>query len=136
MGDFEILRFLICTMNNWNPYDEKIMQIPSFYWYTAFQMKRYLKYKEWEDLYKPQGEFIASLTAPENFSQYLKIKEQKERNEKKGLPDEVQSGNMISASTDVKFDQNLGLVDINGKVLINKDDFLKRNEMEGSAVSM
>jgi hypothetical protein len=135
VGDFEILKFFVCAMNGWNPYSEEVMRIPFFYWHTAFQMKRYIKYREWEDLYKPQGEFIASLTAPENFSQYLKIKEQRERNEKKGLPDEVKSGNMVSAATEARFDPNLGLVDENGKVLIDKEEFMKRSEMEGIAIS-
>ena len=136
MDDFEILKFFMCAMNGWNPYDEKVMQIPFFYWQTAFKMKRYMQYREWEDLYKPQGEFIASLTAPENFSQYIKVKEQQERNEKEGLPDETRSGNVVSASTKVKFDPELGLLDENGKVLIDKDDFMKRNNMEGIAISM
>lgn len=135
MGDFEMLKFFVCAMNNWNPYSEEIMRIPSFYWYTTFQMKRYNQYREWENLYKPQGEFISSLVAPENFSQYLKIKQQRERNEAKGLPDEVQSGNMVAASTDVKFDPNRGLLDENGNLLIDKEEFLKRNEMEGIAIS-
>jgi hypothetical protein len=135
MGDFEILKFFVCAMNGWNPYSEEVMRIPFFYWQTTFKMKRYVKYREWEDLFKPQGEFIASLTAPENFTQYLKIKEQKERNEKKGLPDEIKSGNMISATTEIKFDPTLGLLDENGEVLITKEEFMKRNNMEGIAIS-
>ena len=53
------------------------MRLPHFYWMISYRMKRHEMYSQWDDLYKPQGELISSIIAPDHFSEYMKVKSQK-----------------------------------------------------------
>jgi hypothetical protein len=94
----------------------------------------------YDRLYRPQAELIASITNPETFSAYAEDKKQKAKAKEEGGPQTytVADGNTVrsSSTADTYFDPEKGLVDYSGKVLITKEEYLKRANDGGMMVSL
>lgn len=135
MGDFNFIKQTICAKNGWNPYDEEILKIPSFYWMLAYKFNMYHQYKDWEFLYKPQAELISSITSPQNFEAYSKIKKknQQVKNSQESFNIKTEDGGI--ARTSAKFDPSRGLVDSKGNVIMSVTEYMKRTDLKGIMVS-
>jgi len=131
------MKLFICAMNGWNPYSEEVKSIPISYWLIAIRCRRYKLYEEWTDMMRPHGEFISSIVAPENYGEWKKYHDQKEKNKKQGLPDTVNMGDSHYASADTYYDPTKGLVSMKtGEVLISDKDMKDRLNIDGIAVSI
>ena len=137
MGDFNFMKLFICAMNGWNPYSEDIKSIPYSYWLVAFRVHKFKLYEKWSSLYRPQGEFITSIQSPENYDEWKKFMNQKEKNKKEGKPDEVRIGDSYVAKANTFFDPDRGLVNLETEeVLVSAEDMKKRLNIDGIAYSL
>lgn len=135
MGDFEFARLFICALNGWNPYSEEVLKIPYFYWLISFKVDRFKAYREWNELLRPQGELISSIVSPENFNAYQKYMKQKEYNKLTGQPDEIRIGDRTIATSNAYFDPQRGLVDYEGNLIMTKEEYEKRSQLDGVLLS-
>lgn len=128
MGDSNFIKYYICAQNGWNPYDNSISRIPSIYWVMAFNMKRMNDYADYEYTQKPMAEFLASIVAPQNYSQYIKYTESKNNNSKEKFDAETRNSDSgFGESTAAGFDPNRGLIDEHGRVLVSIETMKKHN---------
>lgn len=123
----------------WNPLSEDVQKIPKDMWPLYYRMYNFTMYQEYERLYKPQAELIASIINPDHYKTYAEVrnKEQKIKEENKPRELTISTPNSVksAAQADVYFDPTRGLVDFNGKVLITKEEYLKRSNSDGMLVS-
>ena len=92
-------------------------------------------YSQWDDLYKPQGELISSIIAPDHFSEYMKVKSQKQKNKDTKGPDVVKTKDGEIASASAHFDPEKGLLDSKGNILMTKESFMQQTDLDGFMVS-
>jgi len=95
----------------------------------------------WKEALEPQAELIGQLIKPEIYKQYRSMKEQMEKKKKAGEPLDVsyQDGKtrVSHAVADTRYDDNLGLIDANGNVLIPKEKYKEMLEnFSGAAISL
>lgn len=134
MGDFTMMKLIICSLYRWNPYSDEVKKIPDFYWLVAFRTLMYKDHRVWEDLIRPHGELISSITAPENYSEYTKWKKAKEKEKESGAL-EVEVDGYTVAKANAHLDPEKGLVDADGNVIIPKEEFFKRSNLDGIMVT-
>ena len=138
MGD-EFIKIYVCLHNKWNPYSEENKNMPVTYWVTAFNFIRLQKKDEWDNLYKPLAEMIGQLTHPDIYKEYEKIK-----NKQAGIDDmevnkdyykETSGGRSGGGTAGAKFDPVKGLVDMNGNVIVSKEQYQNSIGLDGVAIS-
>jgi len=134
MGDFNFMKLFICALNGWNPYSDDVAKIPYFYWLIAFRTQVYKEHREWKELLRPQAELITSITSPENFTEYRKWRKTEEA-KKKNESVEITEAGQTTAVANAFFDAEKGLIDSDGNVLIPKEEFEKRTNLEGVLIS-
>ena len=125
---------------HWNPLSEEVKKIPHYMWPIYYRMHNFTMYHTYERLYKPQAELIASITNPEVYKSYADIKEKEQKAKKEGSPNNytVTTANSVrsSAKADTYFDPTKGLLDYKGRVLITKEEYVKRMGDGGLIVSL
>ncbi len=125
--------------NKWNPYSKEVQEIPVTYWILAFTFIQLEKQDLWEGLMLPQAEVIGNISNPSVFEQYLKHKKRKTKSEnmKEGeeFYVETQAGIEGGGTASAKFDPDKGLVDIYGRIIIPKEQYLDMLNLDGVAVS-
>lgn len=118
MSDSNFLRYYISAQNGWNPFDESVKKIPSIYWTMAYHIKRMNEYVDQEYKLKPVAELLANIIAPENYSSYVKWKEDSKKNDNGMRTTKTKNGEAGSGSSEVHFEPGKGMVDDNGKIII------------------
>lgn len=139
MGDYEILKGIVCMFLRWNPMSEEVKKIPHYMWPIYYRMHNFTMLQTYEMLYRPQGELIGSISNPEVYKHYYEAKQREFNLKKEGGPKTytVTEGGVTSSSStaDTYFDPEKGLVDFEGKVLISKDAYLSRQNDGGLFIS-
>lgn len=93
----------------------------------------------WERTFKPHAEFVGFLTKPQMYKIYAEEEEKRKRLEslKDGHEVTIDSQSSLSGSgiANSHFDQDKGLVDEKGNVIIPKEQYEKMMGLSGVAVS-
>lgn len=117
MSDTNFLRYYVSAQNGWNPFDEQVKKIPSIYWIMAYHFKRMDDYADYKYKMKPTAEFLASIVAPDNFSQYLKWEESNKKSNSEQTV-KTKNGEIGVGQSEIHLVPGLGMVDAEGTVVI------------------
>lgn len=114
--------------------------MPWIYWVLAFQFIGVSQVNTWDRFWQPHAEMIGNLTHPEIFKHYAKAKEQKQKLEQrakegKDFFEENINGTSGGGMSTGRYDPNKGLVDMEGNVIIPKEEYENLIGIDGAAIS-
>lgn len=119
---------------------DEVAKIPKSMWPIYYRMHNFSMLREYERIYKPQAELIASIVNPDVYKTYAEMREKELKVKLEGGPQTYtisdSTGVRSASKADTYYDPEKGLVDFNGKVLISKEEYLKRSNEDGLIVSL